>query len=183
MWSAYGRVQFMKEPDVRIFPKFFRFTSDEVRDITFRSRQGAPIFNPDRKRIQYDLDRNSTLFAKIKTRLKTQNLLKNHQIGGIVFLQSKPGCKQQYWHTDYDPDLLYDCSMKPYGSVIALENGTKFETPTHTYHLNKGDFLMFSGDTVHAGASYEKENTRIHVYLDVPNIRRQKNRTWFPKSM
>lgn len=45
-----------------------------------------------------------------------------------------------------------------------------------TLSLNKGDLLLFRGDLVHAGASYEKANCRLHCYLDAGY--REPNRTW-----
>lgn len=45
-----------------------------------------------------------------------------------------------------------------------------------TLELSKGDLLLFRGDLVHAGASYETSNHRLHCYLD--SWAREKNRTW-----
>lgn len=45
-----------------------------------------------------------------------------------------------------------------------------------TLELSKGDLLFFRGDLVHAGASYETSNHRLHCYLD--SWVREKNRTW-----
>ena len=44
--------------------------------------------------------------------------------------------------------------------------------------LNKGDIVIFRADLVHAGSDYDKENIRLHVYLDSPIIDRTPNRTW-----
>ena len=49
---------------------------------------------------------------------------------------------------------------------------------TTTVPLDRGDVLVFRGDTVHAGAaSDEGHNGRLHVYLDNPHVQRQHNRT------
>ena len=37
---------------------------------------------------------------------------------------------------------------------------------------------MFEGDLVHAGAGYSRANTRVHVYLDVAEVRRPPKSTW-----
>ena len=41
-----------------------------------------------------------------------------------------------------------------------------------------GDVLVFDGDVVHAGAQYSVGSTRVHVYLDVPELTRDPNFTW-----
>ena len=80
---------------------------------------------------------------------------------------------------DYDPQTLYNMNVKPRGLIIALQDNTKFVIPFKNYILNKGDVLSFSGDVIHAGAHYDEENTRIHIYLDIPDVKRKKNTTWF----
>lgn len=44
--------------------------------------------------------------------------------------------------------------------------------------LNKGDIVIFRADLIHAGSDYDKENIRLHVYLDSPIIDRRPNMTW-----
>jgi len=44
--------------------------------------------------------------------------------------------------------------------------------------MAKGDILYFRGDLVHAGASYDRENFRLHCFMDSPSVKRVKNRTW-----
>jgi len=43
--------------------------------------------------------------------------------------------------------------------------------------LNAGDVVVFRGDLVHAGATYEKRNVRLHVSLDVEDIAQSANST------
>jgi ectoine hydroxylase-related dioxygenase (phytanoyl-CoA dioxygenase family) len=47
--------------------------------------------------------------------------------------------------------------------------------------LNPGDLLVFDGDVSHAGASYALPNTRVHVYLDVPGLKREAGVVWFKR--
>ena len=71
--------------------------------------------------------------------------------------------------------------IKPIGVLIAFENNTKFVGGDNkVYSLNKGDVLYFTGDALHAGAEYKNSNTRVHVYLDVKDVKRLKDTTWFP---
>lgn len=45
-------------------------------------------------------------------------------------------------------------------------------------NLNKGDVLIFRADLIHAGSDYINENIRLHVYLDNPLLKRDKNKTY-----
>jgi len=88
-------------------------------------------------------------------------------------------CQRQQWHFDYDPDAVRAAKTKPLGVLVALEDGTRFETRAKTHTLSRGDVLVFRGDLMHAGAAYDRENTRMHLYLDVPAVKRQRNSTWY----
>jgi hypothetical protein len=60
--------------------------------------------------------------------------------------------------------------------VLALENNTcihirrKGQIETITIHA--GEIFMFTGDLIHAGASYQQSNMRIHGYFIVANGKR-----------
>ena len=41
--------------------------------------------------------------------------------------------------------------------------------------------LVFDGDVAHAGAAYSELNTRVHVYLDVCGVKRERDYTWFKR--
>ena len=45
-------------------------------------------------------------------------------------------------------------------------------------HLKKGDILAFRGDLVHAGSGYDKDNWRMHAFLDSEMVERKANATW-----
>ena len=47
-----------------------------------------------------------------------------------------------------------------------------------TLELNPGDIFVFRGDLVHAGAAYDKENFRIHCFLDSDCVLRDPNKTF-----
>lgn len=151
---------------------------DVIRIRKALKRGGRRIFNPDAKRTQAALRQTDTLIARLKTALSKMKLLDNRTITQAVVLHSSAMCKQQQWHYDYDPKVMRDMRVKPLGVILALQDGTKFETVTCTHTLCKGDILVFGGDVVHAGAAYDKENTRVHAYLDVANVKRVRNRTW-----
>ena len=113
---------------------------------------------------------------------------------------------EQAPHTDYvpTPDLvdLLECDEKiPLLAIATIMPGTKinvwpnsirkihhtdtlYEEPImcKTLEMDVGDVLIFRADLVHAGSSYDTENTRVHVYLDSPYVKRNPNKTWVIKS-
>jgi hypothetical protein len=58
--------------------------------------------------------------------------------------------------------------------LFAIQDNTKFSCIENGVikHilLSKGQFVIFDGDLVHAGAQYEKRNLRVHLYIDVPGV-------------
>ncbi len=142
--------------------------------------KGSYIFNPDRKRWQTQLKPSHPFHRQFATALEHLGVVRGRTIGPMFALHSKAGCKQQQWHYDYDPALVESVRKKPCGVVLALEDGTTLSIYGEgDVALKAGDCLIFDGDCVHAGSKYEKANTRVHVYLDVPTIDRRLNRTWF----
>jgi hypothetical protein len=115
-------------------------------------------------------------------------------------LLSEPGCEEQPLHCDYDVEDLapLDDRDTPRGMLVALEDDTKLvlypgshrlwrsvngEGPVtgtwrHTLRLDAGDVCFFRGDLLHAGASYTKQNVRMHAYLDSELAPRMPGRTW-----
>jgi hypothetical protein len=105
-------------------------------------------------------------------------------------INSKPGCKEQGMHFDYNPDLVEGretplCpKRKPASVCLALEDGARMMVFDRelgkkvTVVLSAGDVLVFDGDVEHAGARYCTSNTRVHVYLDVADVKRVGDYTW-----
>ena len=48
-----------------------------------------------------------------------------------------------------------------------------------TLTLNAGDLIIFRGDLSHAGAAYEEDNVRVHVYIDSPLYPREPGETFY----
>jgi ectoine hydroxylase-related dioxygenase (phytanoyl-CoA dioxygenase family) len=115
-------------------------------------------------------------------------------------LLSRPGCGEQPVHCDYDVEDLapLDDRDTPRGMLVALEDDTRLVvypgshrlwssvdgkgpvvgTWRHTLQLDAGDVCFFRGDLLHAGATYTKQNVRIHAYLDSELAPRMPGRTW-----
>ena len=120
-----------------------------------------------------------------------------------VVLKSVKGCRKQLPHCDYEQDLTFATTQDrdiPLGCLICVMEGTTLDVwpKSHrlpclhsditdsvepisrtTIKLNVGEMLVFRGDLVHAGSSYQKDNYRVHVFLDSDKVFRNKNRTWF----
>lgn len=115
----------------------------------------------------------------------------------VMALRSLPGCDRQPWHWDFNPDNLAGMSdeQMPLSCVVALQDSTRFHFKSNgcrnedgeTVTIEAGDLLIFRGDMLHAGAAYEEENWRLHMYLDVAHDDdefcrsvREPNTTYFP---
>ena len=140
--------------------------------------RGAPIFNPDERRVQYVVPSTDPTLQSLVAALEAEGLLDGRTVGPAVALHSSAGCAQQDFHTDYEPKRVAAAGAKPLGVLAALEVGTRFVTPERTYELAPGDVLVFDGDAVHAGAAYARPNTRLHLYVDSPAVRRAPNTTY-----
>lgn len=150
-----------------------------VRQWKLRTRLGDTVFNPDDRRLQKAISVRHPFVRQVVAVLKAKRLItEDHFCGGAVVIHSKPNCMQQQWHTDYDIDALKNIKQKPKGVLVALQNGTRFVTPSRTYTMKCGDILVFDGDEIHAGSGYKKANTRLHLYMDVPYVDRTENETY-----
>ena len=139
---------------------------------------GCLIFNPNQKRLQSHIPSGHHLVKRTAAWLVEHGFMYGRTCGNAVFLHSMPGCKQQQWHTDFDPVVVTRARKKPLGVVVALEDDTFFETPSKTYHMAHGDIVIFEGDAVHAGSAYDVSNTRMHIYIDAAGCPRKNNRTY-----
>ena len=81
--------------------------------------------------------------------------------------------------------LQYRAVRKPASVILALQDGARLwvrdreQKRTREVVLRAGDVLVFEGDVAHAGASYCARNMRVHVYLDVAGVVRDRDFTWF----
>lgn len=160
-----------------------------------------PIFNDnpaehrnDNRRRQLTLNERTAagpLVAALRRCLETE--FPHHTARDWVLLESRPGCRQQAAHTDYVPIPELTAARDeevPLLFLLALEDDTRLEVWPRTHRprrypvfrttvgLSAGDAVLFRGDLVHAGSAYERQNLRIHAYLDHPAVPRDPNRTW-----
>lgn len=118
-----------------------------------------------------------------------------HRIDEWVVLVSRAPCQHQNRHHDYDPDViaaLADGDV-PLAVVVGLDyaNTTldvwpgcirgktpEYEAQATQVRIGPGDLVVFRGDLVHAGSSYDEDNVRVHAYIDTPTVRRQRDSTY-----
>lgn len=137
------------------------------------------IFNPNPRRFQTRLSREDPLVVRVEAFLRRAGYLDNRTLADAVVLRSLTGCQRQQWHTDFDPRTCQSAATMPLGILLALQDDTYFHVlDEEVFTMERGDVLIFSGDTVHAGAAYEKTNVRIHMYMDSNDVRRTKNTTY-----
>ncbi|KAI8620239.1 hypothetical protein BC830DRAFT_1100088 [Chytriomyces sp. MP71] len=134
----------------------------------------------------------------VELQMRLNALLREHAVlwgrcvSDIVVLESRPGCKQQALHTDFDPRGVARLSreMIPLGAIFCLEDeGSRLIVQRlddihgnlEEVSVQKGELLVFRGDLKHAGASYNERNRRIHFYLDCEHHERPPNRTFISK--
>ena len=162
-------------------------------------KTGGPIFNGvknDKKRIQSNLSRKPALLDDFIDELETslRELLPADSplsFSNWVILKSTAGCERQQPHSDYDPELIRRRGAANYIYIpllvlVSIMPDTYLDLwDANGNHecvsMDAGDVLIFRADTVHAGSAYQRENIRIHVYLDSPMIQRIHNRVWFAK--
>ena len=124
--------------------------------------------------------------------LRERGELEGRACAEFNLLHSLPGCKQQKLHWDYPLDQvegLEDAGRKkPVSVILGMEHGARLVVRDEelgrcvVVRLAPGDVLVFDGDVAHAGASYCECNLRLHTYLDVPEVVRERDYTWFPRN-
>lgn len=165
---------------VSILRQAIQVTDSDVNRLRdYAQKHAGPIFNPDKKRLQAALRRDSSLVRRLLDVLKNAGQMEGRSLGSVVVLMSQENCKQQTWHTDYDVETVSNIHVKPLGVLLALQDETFFEEyPDKKHTLRAGDILIFEGDVVHAGAAYERENVRVHAYIDSNEVARLPNKTY-----
>lgn len=135
---------------------------------------------------------------------KLQKMFPEHTPNDMVVLRSDDGCKPQKPHQDYRSKDLWPANKPliannqiPLGVIVALMDDTYLDVwpasigdvskikgiKPKRLKFNRGDMVIFRGDLVHGGSSYDNYNIRIHTYMDHPRVKRKANSTQFVKDM
>ena len=164
--------------------------STEVPDSMYvkRARYAKAIWNNRKKddRLRLLISTDPTPAHMINFQKLMMQISERLSMSQPALIRSKPGCSQQYYHTDYPPGLVESLAPddRPYTLIVALSSyGADLQIIDRggnaiTVHINCGDGLVFAGDIVHAGAAYADTNLRFHAYLNSPAYQRPKDVTW-----
>eukprot|EP00834_Sanchytrium_tribonematis_P007619 NODE_717_length_4502_cov_0.079718.p3 type:complete len:328 gc:universal NODE_717_length_4502_cov_0.079718:3455-4438(+) len=107
-----------------------------------------------------------------------------------VVLQSRPGGPEQMPHTDFISQEIFETTSlgRMQASIlVGLMDSKIILYPGNFIYYNdcdrfelqfkKGDLVLFRGDLVHSGASYDEINYRLHAYLTDLKIEHFQNLT------
>ena len=172
----------IKNGEYKIFKTLLQLTPQMCKELkSYAKKHSESIFNPDYNRLQTPINNTHFFYTIFEDALIKTGVTRGRIINDMVLLYSKKGCKKQQYHYDYDPDkVTNNIRRKPCGVLFAIEDNTKLNILGEgEVYLNQGDCLVFEGDCVHGGSAYNYDNVRLHTYLDVIDIKRSENSTWF----
>ena len=138
------------------------------------------------KRFQCELSTKHRFVRYLKNKLERKGLMEGLVMKECHLLHSEKGCPRQKLHYDFNPDTIPNLAVKPRSVLLALEDETKLivwdkdTAKPKELMLKRGDCVLFNADVVHAGAAYDKPNTRLFCYLDAEDAPRKPNQVWFP---
>jgi hypothetical protein len=103
-------------------------------------------------------------------------------------------CKEQRPHCDYrysndivsasneNTPLAALTSLTDNSKLLVWKKALRYKLPIESkptvLKYNRNDLVIFRGDLVHAGSAYEKDNIRLHVYLDSGFVPREAGKTF-----
>ena len=179
-WSkVHGRNAIKDAGGCLHLSKALEITENDVQRLcAYGLSSGVTIFNPDKDRMQAHLSPTDPVVASLEDFLRSRGFMEGRLARSPVVIVSKPGCARQHYHTDYDAGRVSRARIKPLGVLLALQCNTSLSSPIGDVFMESGDVLVFDGDFVHAGAAYDEMNARVHVYLDVPDCKRNTNTTY-----
>lgn len=147
-----------------------------------------------KKRFQFEIPIvpvpvHGNLINVIKAALVEHGL--SFQTSRWAFLKSVPGCEEQEAHLDYNPSQISSCNP-PHFCIASLQEGTKIVVWPGSHEVIKkykldsqrpdksikrttviippGSVVVLSQFLVHAGASYDIKNIRLHGYLETGQV-------------
>lgn len=173
-----------------IYPNFLRFPSQAalLKKANDKKRREIPNWSTPgpSNRYQCKLLLKNRFVRFLKNKLKREGLMEGLVMKECHLLHSTRHCKQQRLHYDFNPDTISNLAVKPRSVLLALEDETKLivwdkdMAKPRDLILKRGDCVVFDADVVHAGAAYDKPNTRLFCYLDAKDAPRKPNQVWFP---
>ncbi len=121
----------------------------------------------------------------------TRDLIEDLFYQKIEFVQSHAslllslnGCMEQELHSDFPANS--SSSRTSYACVVFLQDGGKLllqrGQETLVPHFNTGDIVVFRGDKLHAGASYDQANLCVHYHFYNTTTHFVEDATFVPNS-
>lgn len=153
----------------------------------------------DGKRLQGTGEWNRKVLKLLNQFLSKKGLLRYRFVKDVYALRSLKGCQRQPIHTDVaEPkSLTGNTDYVPLALIYALEDNTELgvcpftggrvNTELGVYpftggrviiKLKAGSMIIFRGDLYHFGMEYSSQNTRIHAYIDSPDFKRSRDKTY-----
>ena len=166
---------------------------DLPRDIHDLINTASPIFNTAKKndRLRRQVQNiDDHRFIRQRFMPWLQLLFPELTPNTPVLLVSMAGCQEQVAHTDFDPEDIKHLpgGLVPMSALLALQDDTGLNiwsgshrntsSTKKTLLLEAGDVCVFRGDLVHCGAAYDKQNVRIHAYIDNDLVPRDLGKTY-----
>ena len=172
--------------------------NDTARLVRLAAENATPIFNyngatdyNDGRRLQWAIPKTDPALCSLARQLEVA-IGPHWPLGATardwVVLQSAPRCQAQHRHRDFDDTSRW--LQAPLGAVVALQPGTKLDVwpgthlpgveprgPPKSVAIPVGSALIFNGYLAHRGAAYATANTRLHAYVDVPEVKRPHDAT------
>lgn len=174
-----------------IYRNFLRFPSQKAllkkaNDKKHRREIPNWLTPGSSNRYQCKLPTSNRFVRFLKNKLERMGLMKGLVMKECHLLHSEKACPRQKLHYDFNPDTISNLAVKPRSVLLALEDKTKLivwdekTAKPRELMLERGDCVLFDADVVHAGAAYDKPNTRLFCYLDAEDAPRKPNKVWFP---
>ena len=142
---------------------------------------------------------NMRLSCPVNVGNRVENFVKqlfpNKHVCDWHVIKSNAGCSRQQFHCDYKPSaqilncepcdmpLIMLTSLSKTAKLIVKPNSLNYVNNVEllsekVLEFSRGDLVVFRGDLVHCGSGYEKDNYRLHCYLDSPKVPREVGMTF-----
>jgi hypothetical protein len=162
-----------------------------------QSNNATYIFNNkinDKKRKQCRLNIKTKIIKEYVETIKksiNDNLdLKDTKYKKWIILKSLDNCKSQIPHLDYIPTDNFINMIKNNNSSYFFINAIE-KTQIYTYGkyldnkhkkrkiiIQPNSILLMRSDLIHAGSDFDKENIRLHCYIETPYIPMKYNKIY-----
>lgn len=165
--------------------------TDIYNDIKIQSKRAKYIFNNkynDKKRKQSSLNKKKKVISdyidSIKKTINDNINTTELKYKKWIILKSLEGCEKQTPHLDYIPteDFINlidkDEDKLSYFFISAIENTKiyvygKYQSTNYIekkINIPKNSIILMRADLIHAGSDFDKNNIRIHCYLESPYL-------------